>query len=352
MQLLINIFLTGHRLYGYNRYNLPTSDRYDIFRYTLASYAAVADWSKCTFYLQLDDQYQAKKDELREYIHGLFGADKCTIYWHRNVFTRDWRLAAPEILDHPDRLIWMTCNDDHVFIDYDRAMVDEVVGHMLADPEPLTACYFSHWPEVIRVAAREVEEVKGNFVSYHWNVHDSIQIITQEVFRKYWFDYDFGDRSVTRTDVIHDYTDPKMVMKCYVPTREMCRHFDGYSHVTNLSNSTPPLTVPPGFFENDIKVLYCSHERRDGWTHLNPLASDYYAADKFGTDYKWMLEDMPLAWKGRVSKVEVGKKVPHDQLCRARNEARMAATRGVENCFCRHQLPLPPDEWFKNQMRS
>jgi hypothetical protein len=85
--------------------------------------------------------------------------------------------------------------------------------------------------------------------------------------------------------------------------------------------------------------------------NVNPLASDYYAFDKFGTDYKWMLEDVPLFWRGRISRTEVGKKVPAEALCRARNEARMAPTRGVGNCFCRSNLPLPPDEWFKNHMR-
>jgi hypothetical protein len=331
---------------------LPTFDRYDIFRYTLASYAAIDRWSKCIFYIQLDQDYQGKRDELEAYIHGLFGAEKCSIRWHRNVYTRDWREAAEEVLALSDDPIWLTCNDDHVFIDYDRDMVDEVVGLMNADPDKRTTCYFSHWPEVIRVAAREGEGLMGRFVPMRWNVHDSIQIVSKEVFRTYWFDYDFGDKSVSRTDVIHDYTEPKMEVRCYVPTRELCRHFDGYSHVADLRHVAPPLTIPPGFFERDIRILYCSGERRDGWVNMNPMASDYFAADPFGTDYKWMLEDVPLVWAGRVSEVESKKRVDRDRLCHARNEAKWASSKSVTSCFCRGALPLPPDEWFEPHKRS
>lgn len=352
MLLFINIFLTNHRFYGYNRGNLPASDRYDIFRYTLASYAAINKWSKCIFYIQLDHDFIHRKEELTEYIHELFGDVPISLYWHRNVYTREWRQAAEEVKAHDDNLMWLTCNDDHPFIDYNLDMINEVTDYLKDEAEPLSTCYYSHWPEIIRVAAREQQERKGNFVTFHWNVHDSIQIVRKEVFMSYWFDYDFGDKSVARTDVIHDYTDPKMMVKCYAPTREIGRHFDGYSHVGNLINVAPPLTIPPGFFEKNIKILYCSPERREGWTHFNPLASDFYAFDKFGTDYKWMIEDVPFFWKDRISDTETGKKVAYDQLCNGRNEAFMNMTKAVNNCFCRNDLPAPPAEWLAPHLRS
>jgi hypothetical protein len=352
MILFINIFLTNHRLYGYERYNLPGFDRYDIFRYTLASYAAINRWSKCIFYIQLDQDFIPKQQDLEQYIHSIFGKENCSIYWHRNVYTVDWRKAYEEVASLPDELIWSTCNDDHVFMDYDLSMIDEAIKYMTEDREKLTTCYWSHYPEIIRVAALECQEKKGNFITFHWNVHDAIQILNKEVFRSYWFDYDFGDKSIARLDVIHDYTDPKMVVKCYAPTRELCRHFDGYSHVGNLSSSAPPLTIPPGFFENDIKILYCSNERREGWVNVNPLASDYFAVNKFGTDYKWIVpDDIPLFWRDKISTIEVDRKIPKDRLIQARNDAIIAKTKAVGNCFCRSSLPFPPNDWLTPHLR-
>lgn len=350
MLLFINIFLTNNRYYGYNRGYLPQFDRYDIFRYTLASYASIKMWSKCIFYIQLDHDFVDRKEDLTKYIYELFGDVPISLNWHRNVYTREWRQAAEEVLNHDDNLLWLTCNDDHPFMDYNTDMIAEAVDLLNKEEEPLTTCYWSHWPEIIRVATLEQQEKKGRFVTYHWNVHDSIQIVRKEVFKSYWFDYDFGDKSVARTDVIHDYTEPKMMVKCYAPTRELCRHFDGYSHVGNLLNVAPPLAIPPGFFEKQMKILYCSPERRDGWINIHPLASDYYAFDKFGTDYKYMLEDIPWFWKDRIVETEVVKKVPREQLCAARNEAIINMTKAVGNCFCRQNMPVPPVEWL--QLRS
>ncbi len=351
MILFVNVFMTNNGLYGYARHNLPRVDRGDILLYSLASYASIDRWTKCIFYLQLDNDFLHKQGEFEQKIHEMFGKKKCSIYWHRNVYTRDWRKAAEEVLDQPDELIWLTCNHDHPFIDYDQSMIDEVIDHMTNEKEKLVNCYWSHWPEIIRVAALESEEKKGNYLTLHWNVHDAIHIVNKNVFYTYFFDYDFGDRSLTRLDVIHDYTDPKLVLKTYIPTRELCRHFDGYSHVNIPANVAPPLTIPPGFFEKDMKVLCYANERREGWVNINPLASEYFAHSPFGTDDKIMLEDLPLFWRDRITQTEIGKKVDRDRICQARNEAYLAKTTAINSCYCRRTDRDPPVEWFKPHMR-
>ena len=81
-------------------------------------------------------------------------------------------------------------------------------------------------------------------------------------------------------------TDELLVSNVYVPTRELVRHFDGYGHVGKLNNISPPLFIPKGFFEKEIKIKYGFNERDNEYTNFNPSSEFLYAYSNEGTDYR------------------------------------------------------------------
>ena len=85
-------------------------------------------------------------------------------------------------------------------------------------------------------------------------------------------------------------------------------------------NVCPPLFIPEGFFESDIKILYGSDERKSGYVNVNPAARNYSVLDSDGVDPKCTLEDLPLFWRSRISKIEYGLKLDSVSLLRHRNE--------------------------------
>jgi tetratricopeptide (TPR) repeat protein len=80
--------------------------------------------------------------------------------------------------------------------------------------------------------------------------------------------------------------------------------------------------MPDGFFENDIKILYCAEERKPGYVHINPQIENYYSHDHlYGVDSRYCLEDLPLFWKNRISTIEVAQEIDRELLLKYRDDA-------------------------------
>ena len=90
----------------------------------------------------------------------------------------------------------------------------------------------------------------------------------------------------------------------------LCEHFDGYSHTKTSavpipSALIPPLFIPLGFFENNIKIRYGYDDYKNNWININPLNAKYRFEDEKGTDLKISIDDIPLFWKKRISKIDI-----------------------------------------------
>jgi hypothetical protein len=84
------------------------------------------------------------------------------------------------------------------------------------------------------------------------------------------------------------------------PKAEICRHFDGYPHV---DRAPPPLFVPPGFFESDIRIRYGFEDHQVGCVSVNPFEELSYLG---GTaDIRCLLSEIPGFWKERISSIAV-----------------------------------------------
>jgi hypothetical protein len=133
----------------------------------------------------------------------------------------------------------------------------------------------------------------------------------------------------------HGYVCPGPV---YAPTKEVVRHYEGYSHVNDnmvqtLENIVPPLFIPPGFFENKINIKIGYYTRDDAWTNFNPASEWLYNARPSGTDYRWAEEDIPLFWKSRLGQIDYCPNYDSARMLKARDTAMMISSHVPMKCF-------------------
>ena len=154
MIVLFNVKITDVRMgYPYRRGEwMPNPERMDVFKYCLASTAALDPLvSKYLFCITLAPELADRQSELEAYLNEVFPADKLTVIWQRCDYGRDWRRVIDQHLTDPDELLWLACNDDHIFIDSNLDTVASAIKHLTADPNPNAIMYYSHWPEQMRM---------------------------------------------------------------------------------------------------------------------------------------------------------------------------------------------------------
>jgi hypothetical protein len=330
MILFVNTFITNENpnfKLSYQRGNLNTDDKLDIFKYSLASLAVAYDWSKVILKISLDDYYKHRQDELEQFIKGNFSQFNLVLKWQRSEYQNDWKRDY-ELLN--DNLIWYYCNHDHIFFDSSKDYLVELVDEM--KDEELCSLQFSHWPENIRNAKLgsasppndpATYKIHNNHISVVANSFDSIQIITKELYRRWWFEGEFNHIKLGRPDFFGiglAEIKPMPYHKVIVPFKELCRHYDGYQHMQPAidNDQCPSISIPPGFFENDIKIRYGYDDYKEGWININPKNNHYYAYDKSGTDYKFTLNDLPLIWKNKISVIDSNPKINDDEMIQYR----------------------------------
>jgi hypothetical protein len=325
MILFCNTFITEAKPIGKGnvvRDNLKSFNNLDIFKYSLASLAIAYDWSKVILKITLDDCYKHRKDELEQFIKDNFSQFNLVLEWQRSEYQNDWKRDY-ELLDN--NLIWFYCNHDHIFFDSSKEYLAELVDEM--KNEELCSLQFSHWPENIRTAKKNPKyTIHNNHISFESINFDSIQIITKELYRRWWFEGEFNHIKLGRPDFFGiglAEIKPMPMHKVIVPFKEICRHFDGYQHVQPIidNNQCPAIDIPIGFFENDIKIRYGYDDYKEGWTNINPKTINYYAYDTIGTDYKFTLNDLPLIWKDKTSVIDSNIKVDDDEIVQHRLKA-------------------------------
>ena len=144
MKVLFNVKITDIRMgYPYRRAAwMPNPERYDVFRYCLASTAVLEPLvSKFVFCVTLAPELADRQQELEAYMRELFPADKLELIWSRCDYGRDWKRICDKYLDDPDEIVWLACNDDHIFIDSNLDMVESAINWLDLDPDPNAVMY-------------------------------------------------------------------------------------------------------------------------------------------------------------------------------------------------------------------
>jgi hypothetical protein len=313
------------------RENLKSFSNFDIFKYSLASLAVAYDWNKVILKISLDDCYKDRQDELEIFIKEEFKNFNLILEWQRNEYQNDWKRDY-ELLDN--NLIWFYCNHDHIFFDSTTDYLETLVNDI--KEEQLCSVGFSHFPECIRTVKQGLHpyplnppitnptyKIYNNYVSVDSTNFDSIQIITKELYYRWWFEGEFNHIKLPRPDFFGiglAEIKPVPTHKTISPLKEICRHFDGYQHIQPAitNNQCPAIDIPVGFFENDIKIRYGYNDYKEGWININPKNDYYYAYNKSGTDYKFTLNDFPLVWKNRISVVDSNPNIDEEEMLQYR----------------------------------
>ena len=334
----------------------PISNRFDIFKYCLASHAVLAPLvDKFLFYVDLAE-FGHRQAELEAYMLSIFPADKLEVHWYRINYTREWRQFCDERFDDDNQLIWYSGNDDHIFIDSSLDVVQSGINTLKNDPDPLAILSYSHWTSQMRVSLinQGILTDDKNFIKYHWDNVDSIQLMKAGRFKRYWFDTDCGDDAMYRSDPLGWKYGFKIPSTVYAPTKELVRHYDGDSHVgPALANIAAPLFVPTGFLDKNIRIRVGYPQRKDGWTNLYAATERLYNVDPNSAEHRWCVEDIPLFWKSYISESDINLDQDIHALKQARDAAFLAKTR-IPMTTYGHTFNYEghPKEWFTKHLLS
>ena len=326
MILFINVFLEHNpdnlltSPYGmnYDRGNLPIYTKGEIFLYTLESYKTIS-WSKVYIYCEVNSSFP-DPDSFYENIKSIF--PEADIHKKRNAYQHEWQNAIDQF---EDDIIWYSGNHDHPYIAPNHNQLNNLIEVMNSSDYFYKGALYSHYPDI---CARIMNQSFYNFKrekkyvsSYIGERVEGIMILNKNLLRSWWFDYDYGNNFMPRADWIDGVRCQTPESKIFLPVKELCRHFDGHNFggYSYDMRDIPPLDIPRGFWQSEIQIDYLTDNRSADNLWINPL-KNYYASDIDGSDFKLFLDDLPLFWKSRISKINYGSDQTR-QYCKARSLA-------------------------------
>lgn len=326
------------------RFGLKQSDRFDVARYGFASFAAIESLvSKYIFTLELADDHVGRESEMEEWIRANFPADKLSIRWTRCNTIADWEAMQPELDATGDDTIYLAGNEDYVFFDSSINMWANSLTAIKNDPDPRAVFFMCHYPEQLKAGYSQGSlTADGNF-----GVHSEVTSIAMQVIKlDHYREYIAVNKPLAATSdrliyMMDSFFQCPGASKVYGPTKELCRHFDGYNHVNADPGVIPPIAIPPGFFEGNMIIKYGFNDRDPSCININPL-KPLVTVDPNGTDYKFTLEDIPLFWRPRIKQVIVADNIDHTAMTSARNQYYLQMGKAMQSTI--------PDSWFVNHL--
>ena len=243
MILFLNTYLTADIPWiTYDRGDLPPANKVDVLKYQLASYSLLP-WDEVHLNIELDPSFADRDGELQDWIVNHYSD---TLYFNLPRCTNigAWRERLSWVLEgkDPRQPVWFACNHDHPFIAPDLSLVSKIKDLFYSNEDEDKAMIYSHWSEFLREAAvwGWRPELDG-FISYQApcpNTH-SIQVVSANLLKKWFNDSNVApDLYLPRSDWWYgnDAMNGQPMLqsphyRTYVPMQEMCRHFDGYTHI-------------------------------------------------------------------------------------------------------------------------
>ena len=344
MILFFNVYLEPNSLYfSYDRGRLPTQDKVDVFKYCLTSVASIYKWSQVIIKFKLHDSYKHREEELIHYIKELFpNHPNLSISTTRNEYQKDWKATYEQFTD--DDLIFFSCNHDHIFFDYGIEYFESCIDTFKKYKSEEASLYLTHYPEMVEHTRRHLgAKIDGPLVHYHTLNTDSFLIITRNLFKHWWIDPSYSeDKLIPRSDYkensIFNLT-PIRGQHFFSTSRELFRHFDGYSHThwpENLLNICPPIAIPPRFFEKDTLVIYNFNEYYENAYNINVNKVNYSAfSNENCSDHFCLLKEIPKVIADNTSAIYT--RILPDEDFDTNFENRMRKIRSIINIFPLHR---------------
>lgn len=356
MIVLFNSKITDERLWKYERYNLKFSDRLDVAKYCFASFAPLADMvSAFIFYLDLAE-FRDRQQELQDWIEQVLPKEKVLIHWNRINNITEWRDVGEVLAAADYELILPAASwEDHIFWDSSTDVLEQGMKLIQQDPAVNATLPISHYPEQMRYAYSRTPNVGeltpcGNYVIYTTPDDQPHRIMKKEFFDHYLAQPHDPGKLLYRIEQFFQI--PGAVNRLYQPTREILRHFDGYSNIEMGGDIAPPLAVPPGFFTKSMVIKYGFDEYDPDAVNINPLKQLRIVDPENGTDYRFTLDDLPLFWKPFIKEIKIAPGIDESAMTAARNEyfKSMINIRCVTAHGIFDESTTVPEHWIKNHL--
>lgn len=371
MVLLFNCFITNQSsTSGYHEYlasigkvgtspdrgNLEKNNKIDVLKYCLSSISKFYPWKTAIIKIQLDTEYSSKEThkELEEFVNKEFEGINLFFSNKRNVTQQDW-IDTYNLIDSD--FIYLCGNHDHIILNESSNYFKDIIDSVKRTyKNEYITIIFSHWPEFIRAAKcgmidhydidpisfHEEYKLEDNYISYNDYGFDSMNIISKNLYEDWFLKGNWDDAlnlyppdtfksnhielpriegiGITDLNFIRNrvLNIPTPIQKIILPYKEMARHYDGYFYQGITNNEVPALSIPTGFFENDIKIRYGYDNRKEGWININPKSEYYYAYNKSGADYKFTLKEIPLFWKNKISEIDINPDINEEEMLQYR----------------------------------
>lgn len=343
-----------------------TKDRYDVTLYTLESYATI-EWEEVIIVYELGKDIIHKKKEFEKFVKNLW--PRAHIFYGRSDNQKKFQEKVKFINKLKGEFVFYAGNNDHPFIAPDK----KTLNFCLRKAKELSKSYkyvsiaYSHFLELYRMGNRKspyykymvlrpkiIDESKYHFTTLLKEVFgESLLILNKNLINQMVFSEDFGDEIFKRIEEIwrkEKQRKKRVDQILIIPKNPICGHFDGYSHTKKgefpvPTETFPPLFIPNGFFKNKIKIRYGYNEYKEGWVNINPLMEKHKFEDtKNGTDMRISLEDTPLFWKKRISRIDINPNLD-------KNAIKIKMKEINKNMRTPHEIIEDKSGWYKLRAR-
>ena len=292
----------------------------DIFKYTLASFAPLS-WSNVI--INVDGINESEVTDALNFAKLLFLAAQLTPS-RSDTGSKYSNVLSKYTLKNP--WVFFAPHNDHPFIGSEVnafeklvTLAEEVEGKFNL---PVLILY-SHFTESINSITpdRFLYGFTGEYVKVLLETDDAFVVLREEIpllsthiiraRQLHDLMFEAGENRVITTECLGKYLNIKSKCIQIIPKVEYCRHYDGYMHTYSVINDyvsadrVPPLFIPNGFFENNIRIKYGYDKYFLDFTNINPNSENYIFSNKSGTDLGDLLSNIPFFWKYRISHIDI-----------------------------------------------
>ncbi len=309
MILFYNVCITpdaSNYKINYIRKNLPIFDKIEILKYSLSSMAAIP-WTKAFINIQLESYYKVFLHDIENYVEKEFKNINYFFNNKRASSLKEWQKYANVMLQNSE-IIFYCGNHDHIFLSPTLKTLKESEKLLKDSDDLFDVIVFSHRAYFHNNGSNIYDKYS---IKKH-NYLEAIICIKPLAFWEFWYSFDVGNYHMPRSD--WDNTKNQFIEWNYISFHEiLCEHFDGSSFTDNYPiNYDPPLVIPAGFFENNIKINF-GFENKENYFNINPLSRYHKCKDISGVDAYWTLDNIPLFWKNRISDVQINSELNYDE---------------------------------------
>lgn len=282
----------------------------DIVKYTLCSYSKLK-WEKVIIRFECEDDNET--ESFYNFCNDLF--PNAIIKNNRSATAKQYYESLSLIDDGTNPWIYLSSNNDHPYIgdptflpicleianklekkytDKDVSILyshftESMIDNKITDPQ--WGYFESNFKKIIYEDEKVIATVSNKLTL------DSIKIFRLDYLLNLFIKTKNKGRLIRTEDTGFHLSYSKNLITV-APKVELCRHYDSYAH---LMKWVPPLFIPFGFFEFDIKIRYGYENNISGWVSVNPNKNNISSE----IDLCCFLEDLPTFWKDRISAIDI-----------------------------------------------